>query len=77
MESPRSRVKAAGARALRRLAANAWPLLQSTTAATLAWALAKSLGDHPDPFFAPMSAVVALNASRGERGANALRLLAG
>jgi hypothetical protein len=63
--------------ALRRVAANAWPLLQSTAAATVAWLLAQWLDNHPDPFFAPMSAVVALNASRGERGANALRLLAG
>jgi hypothetical protein len=63
--------------ALRRVAANAWPLLQSTAAATVAWWLARWLDNHPDPFFAPMAAVVALNASRGERGANALRLLAG
>jgi hypothetical protein len=73
----RSRVMGACARALRRFAANAWPLLQSTTAATVAWALAKWVGNHPDPFFAPMSAVVALNASRGERGLNAVRLLVG
>jgi Fusaric acid resistance protein-like len=63
--------------ALRRVAANAWPLLQSTAAATAAWWLARWLNNHPDPFFAPIAAVVALNASRGQRGANALRLLAG
>jgi uncharacterized membrane protein YgaE (UPF0421/DUF939 family) len=67
----------ASAGALRRVADNAWPLLQSTAAATVAWWLARWLDNHPDPFFAPMAAVVALNASRGERGANALRLLAG
>jgi uncharacterized membrane protein YgaE (UPF0421/DUF939 family) len=63
--------------ALRRVAANAWPLLQSTAAAPAAWWLARWLDNHPNPFFAPIAAVVALNASRGERGANALRLLAG
>jgi hypothetical protein len=73
----RSRVMGACARALGRFAANAWPLLQSTLAAATAWMLANWLGDHPDPFFAPMAAVVALNTSRGERGANALRLLVG
>jgi Fusaric acid resistance protein-like len=73
----RSPVMGACARALRRLAANAWPLLQSTLAATAAWVLANWLGDHRDPFFAPMAAVVALNASRGERGSNAVRLLVG
>jgi uncharacterized membrane protein YgaE (UPF0421/DUF939 family) len=52
-------------------------LLQSTAAATAAWWLARWLNNHPDPFFAPIAAVVALNASRGQRGANALRLLAG
>jgi hypothetical protein len=72
-----SRVMTACARALRRFAGNAWPLLQSTLAAATAWMLANRLGDHPNPFFAPMAAVVALNASRGERGLNALRLLVG
>jgi hypothetical protein len=73
----RRRIIGALSGALRRLAANAWPLLQSTAAATAAWWLARWLDNHPDPFFAPIAAVVALNASRGQRGANALRLLAG
>jgi hypothetical protein len=64
-------------RALRRLGAHAWPLLQGTAAATAAWVIARRLGDHPDPFFAPIAAVIALNASRGERGSNAVRLLVG
>jgi Fusaric acid resistance protein-like len=64
-------------RALRRLGAHVWPLLQGTAAATAAWVIARRLGDHPDPFFAPIAAVVALNASRGERGSNAVRLLVG
>jgi Fusaric acid resistance protein-like len=73
----RRRIVGACSGALRRVAANAWPLLQSTAAATAAWWLARWLDNHPDPFFAPIAAVVALNASRGLRGANALRLLAG
>ena len=64
-------------RALRRLGAYAWPLLQGTAAATAAWVIAKHLVDHHEPFFAPIAAVVALNASRGERGSNAVRLLVG
>jgi Fusaric acid resistance protein-like len=71
------RVVEAGASGLRRVADNAWPLLQGTAAATAAWVIARRLGDHPDPFFAPIAAVVALNASRGERGSNAVRLLVG
>jgi uncharacterized membrane protein YgaE (UPF0421/DUF939 family) len=62
---------------MRRSAAHAWPLLQTTAAATVAWVIATQLGDHPEPFFAPIAAVVALNASRGERGSNAVRLLVG
>jgi hypothetical protein len=64
-------------RALRRLGGHAWPLLQGTAAATAAWVIAKHVFDHHEPFFAPIAAVVALNASRGERGSNAVRLLVG
>jgi hypothetical protein len=52
-------------------------LLQGTAAATLAWVIARHVVDHHEPFFAPIAAVVALNAARGERGMNALRLLLG
>jgi len=64
-------------RALRGLAAGAWPLLQGTAAATLAWVIARYVFDHREPFFAPVAAVIALNASLGERGLNAVRLLQG
>jgi uncharacterized membrane protein YgaE (UPF0421/DUF939 family) len=62
---------------VRSWAATTWPLLQGTLAATAAWVIAKRLGDHDNPFFAPIAAVVALTAARGERGRNAVRLLAG
>ena len=71
------RVAAGGSQALQRLAADAWPLLQGTAAATAAWVLAKYVFDHPQPFFAPVAALIALNTSLGERGLNALRLLQG
>jgi uncharacterized membrane protein YgaE (UPF0421/DUF939 family) len=60
-----------------RVAEDAWPLLQKTAAATLAWVIARYVFDHPQPFFAPVAAVVALNTSLGERGLNAVRLLQG
>lgn len=66
-----------GTAALRRAAPVAWPLLQSTAAATLAWVIAKHGLGHADPFFAPIAAVIALNTSLGERGLNALRLVQG
>lgn len=73
----RDRVAAVGRRAGQRVRSDAWPLVQRTAAATIAWLLALLIGDHPDPFFAPIAAVVALNAAFGERGLNALRLLSG
>jgi uncharacterized membrane protein YgaE (UPF0421/DUF939 family) len=71
------RVAAVGSRALQRVVADAWPLLQGTAAATAAWVLAKYVFDHPQPFFAPIAALIALNTALGERGLNALRLLQG
>jgi uncharacterized membrane protein YgaE (UPF0421/DUF939 family) len=68
---------AAGSRALRRPAADIWPLLQATAAATTAWVIARYVLDRPEPFFAPIAALVALNTSLGERGLNAVRLLQG
>ncbi|MDQ3763627.1 MAG: FUSC family protein [Actinomycetota bacterium] len=73
----RRRMVDACSRALRRLAADAWPLLQRTAAAVAAWAIARYGVGHPEPFFAPIAAVVALNASLGERGLNAVRMLLG
>jgi len=70
-------LRGAGARSLRRVVADAWPLLQGTGAATAAWLIAKFVLDHPEPFFAPIAALVALNTALGERGRNALRLLQG
>jgi hypothetical protein len=70
-------LRGAGARALERVVADTWPLLQGTGAAAIAWLIARYVLDHPEPFFAPIAAVVALNASLGERGLNAVRLLQG
>jgi uncharacterized membrane protein YccC len=61
----------------RSAAVTLWPLVQITAAATVAWTIAGALGDHPDPFFAPIAAIVALSSPRGERGRNAVRLLLG
>src|SRR4051812_10576181 len=72
-----SRITDACSRALGRTAADAWPLLQGTAAATAAWVIAKYVLDHEQPFFAPIAALVALNTSVGERGLNAVRLLQG
>ena len=71
------RLAEAGGHAVGRAAADAWPLLQGTAAATAAWVIAKYVLDHEQPFFAPIAALIALNTSLGERGLNAVRLLQG
>ncbi|MFD4369510.1 aromatic acid exporter family protein [Rhodococcus sp. NPDC058521] len=63
--------------AWQRIRADAWPLAQRAAAAVIAWVIALGIGDHPQPFFAPIAAVIALNATLGERGVNAIRLLLG
>ena len=70
-------LRGAGHEALGRVRTYAWPLAQQAVAAMLAWIIATHLVDHREPFFAPMAAVIALNAPLGERGGNALRLLQG
>jgi len=70
-------LRSACSRAAGRIHADAWVLLQQALAATVAWILATHVIDHRRPFFAPMAAVVALNAPLGQRGGNALRLLQG
>ena len=55
----------------------AWLLLQGAVAATAAWVIARYGLDHPEPFFAPVAAVIALNTTLGERGLHAVRLLYG
>lgn len=64
-------------RASRRVADAAWPLVQGTAAAVIAWSIARYALDHEEPFFAPVAAVIALNATVGERGLNAVRLMQG
>jgi hypothetical protein len=67
--------------ALRRWGAEAWPLLQGTAAATAAWIIATHVVDHRQLFFAPIAAVVALNAhawrARQERAAAVLGVIVG
>jgi hypothetical protein len=64
-------------RAASRAAGDAWPILQGTVAATLAWVIAKHVFGHQEPFFAPVAAIIGLNATVGERGLHAVRLLQG
>jgi uncharacterized membrane protein YgaE (UPF0421/DUF939 family) len=55
----------------------AWLAMQAAAAATVAWLVANLVHAEDQPFFAPVVAVVALTAPRGERGAKAVQLLVG
>ncbi len=52
-------------------------ILQATLAATLAWLLATEVVGHEAPFFAPVSAMIVLGLTQGERGRRAIEVVLG
>jgi uncharacterized membrane protein YccC len=62
-------------RRARRLRTSGWVVAQTAVAASGAWALASLVNDTP--FFAPISAVIALGVARGRRTVRALELVLG
>ena len=68
-------VRGAIHRRVRRVRGELWGILQTTVAAGGAWALANLL--HPQPFFAPAAAVIAMGVSRGGRTVRAIELTVG
>ena len=60
-----------------RLRDTARAILQATLAATLAWLVATELVGHPQPFFAPVAAMITLGLTQGERGRRAVEVVLG
>ncbi|MBS9375522.1 FUSC family protein [Rhodococcus sp. B50] len=60
-----------------RLRSSALPIVQCALAAGLAWWVAKDLVGHPQPFFAPIAAVVSLGLSLGARMRRSVELVCG
>src|SRR5829696_9754476 len=60
-----------------RLRAAGRAIVQATVAATVAWALATEVIGHPSPFFAPVSAMITLGLTQGERGRRAVDVALG
>ena len=60
-----------------RLPGNAWPILQASVAAGVAYFLASSVFGNDQPFFAPVAAVVTLGLAPGERGRRAFEVALG
>ena len=69
--------RAAARRALLRVRARAWPILQTAGAAVAAWYLAKLLASEEEPVFASIAAVIALGAAYGQRRERAVELVGG
>ena len=60
-----------------RLRSTARAILQATLAATVAWLLATEVVGHKAPFFAPVSAMITLGLTQGERGRRAIEVVVG
>jgi uncharacterized membrane protein YgaE (UPF0421/DUF939 family) len=60
-----------------RLRSRAPAILQSAVAAAVAWELAHAVLGHPRPFFAPVSAIIALGITVGQRARRAVELVVG
>jgi uncharacterized membrane protein YgaE (UPF0421/DUF939 family) len=60
-----------------RMIATARPILQSAVAAALAWLVATEVVGHEQPFFAPISALITLGLTVGERRRRAVEIAIG
>jgi hypothetical protein len=60
-----------------RVKARGWPIVQTAIAAGLSWLVATNLLGHPQPFLAPVSAIISLGATRGQRGRQAVEMMLG
>jgi uncharacterized membrane protein YccC len=69
------RLRSGLARRVQRVRGELLTIVQTALAAGSAWALASLI--HPGPFFAPASAVIALNGARGQRTRRAIELTVG
>ncbi len=61
----------------RRMTGRMWPIAQTAAAAVVAWYLALALLPSAKPVFAPIAAVIALGATRGQRGRRTVELIGG
>lgn len=71
------REKAGPREILHRIKRNAIPILQTAVAAGLAWLVAGWLTGNPQPFFAPIAAVISLGVSLGNRLRRVVEIVVG
>lgn len=75
--SLRNRAAAGGREAAERLRVALWPIMQTSAAAGVAWYLTHDVLAHPQPFFAPISAVVCMSATNVLRARRAAQMIVG
>lgn len=63
--------------AARRIRAVAWPVLQTSAAAGIAWWFAHDVLGHAEPFFAPIAAAVSLSTSQVQRARRSVQMVIG
>ncbi|WP_373196690.1 FUSC family protein [Mycobacterium marinum] len=63
--------------AVRQLRTALWPITQASVTAGLAWFLTHDVLDHPQPFFAPISAAVCMSATNVLRARRAVQMVGG
>jgi len=63
--------------AARRVRAVAWPVLQTSAAAGIAWWVAHDVLGHAQPFFAPIAAAVSLSTSQVQRARRSVQMVIG
>jgi uncharacterized membrane protein YgaE (UPF0421/DUF939 family) len=69
--------RAARIAALRRVRSSWGPVALASVAAALAWLIAHRLLGHPQPFFAPIAAAIALSTSRIQRSRRIAQMVTG
>ncbi|MFI6871387.1 aromatic acid exporter family protein [Nocardia sp. NPDC050406] len=72
-DSSRARLRTA----TKRVRSSALPIVQCAVAAGLAWFISHNLIGHPQPFFAPMAAIISTGVSFGARLRRAVELMVG
>ena len=77
MEAAAARSRRSTRGAFGRLRVSAGPLAQTVAAAVAAWLVATQALGHPRPVFAPVAAIIALGATRAQRGRHAIELMIG
>ena len=73
----RARVRGSVSRAVGRVRVAAWPIIQCTVGACVAWLVATEVLGHRVPIFAAVAAVVCLGVSQGQRLRRIVELAAG